>query len=229
MKTRILGFGLLLALWTGSLSGCTSDASVSEEAAPTTPVVDVSNGTVKVFLADPGTDNANAQQRQTLTFFGLNDNNEVTFEPVTLDYNAVQTLEKVPPSTTSIVIIDPDDPSVLATEQVTVIPGTTTYVSDVVLLPARTAPLVTLSQPKDFAGQPVAVGKGFVQTKPSNVGDPGANNGMAGANATSATDDLPFPYKTNSWLSPILYADNHSKVYAGGGGGEGEARPGGLG
>lgn len=73
-----------------------------------------------------------------------------------------------------------------------------------------------------FNGSPVAVGAGFVQTKPGAIGGPGANNPMAGAGATSVTEDLPFPYKTNSWLSPILTADNSSKIYLGGGAAPGQ-------
>ncbi len=224
MKTRLFGFGIIFALWTATLSGCSSNNSLT----PTLPNglgADQTRGTVRVFLADPGTDDAQAQVRQALTFFGIDDQGEVTFRPVTLDYRSFQTLENVPIETTSIIVQDPDDPSVLATEQVTVLPGQTTYVSDVVLLPTRTSPLVGLIAPKIGDGKPVQVGSGFVQTTPSTIGDPGANNTMAGANATSATDDLPHPYKTNSWLSPILYADNHSKVYAGGGTGPGQYNP----
>lgn len=224
MRFRLLFFGLLAALWSFSLSGCTSDSSNGGNSGSSTPP-DTTTGTVKVFLADPGTDNAQAQVRKTLSFFGIDDDDRVTFDPVTLDYNAVQTLSSVPVSTRFLVITDPNDPSVIGTEQVDVVAGKTTYVNDVVLFPARTAPLVALGRQGKFDGSPVKVGLGFVQTKPSTIGDPGANNGMAGALATSATDDLPLPYKTNSWLSPMLYADNHSTVFTGGSSTPGQYNP----
>lgn len=58
-------------------------------------------------------------------------------------------------------------------------------------------------------------GAGFIQTKRSTVGNPGANAPMAAAHAVSCTDALPWPYRTNTWLSPILMADNTSTVYLG--------------
>ncbi|QSQ19127.1 hypothetical protein JY651_27675 [Pyxidicoccus parkwayensis] len=64
-------------------------------------------------------------------------------------------------------------------------------------------------------GSPVPVGAGFIQTQRSAIGNPGANAPMAGRHAVSCTEALPWPYKSNSWLSPILMADNTSSVYLG--------------
>lgn len=178
-------------------------------------------GTIKVYLADPRTGQVREQVRRTLTFIGVDDGGQVSLQPVTLAYSAVQTLDNVPVATTRVVVVDPGDPSVLASLPVNLSAGRTAHLSDVVLRPARAAELAALKLPA-FGGAPVAVGAGFVQTKPSDIGDPGANSGMAGAHATSATADLPFPYKTNSWLSPLLYADNRSKVWIGGGGQPGQ-------
>jgi hypothetical protein len=172
-------------------------------------------GTIKVFLADPRTGVAADPVRRSLVFLGVDDDDRVTFGPVTLAYAAVQTLGDVAASTTRLVVRDPATPGALAVARVTVQAGRTAHVSDVALQPARPALLAALGLPP--GGAPVAVGAGFVQTRPGEVGEPGANHGMAGAYATSATADLPFPYKTNSWLSPILYADNRSGVWTGGG------------
>jgi len=46
---------------------------------------------------------------------------------------------------------------------------------------------------------------------------PGSSPEPAGSPAlhATATSSLEAPYKTNSWLSPILWADSHTKVYVG--------------
>lgn len=181
-----------------------------------TPSADPSGGTIKVFLADPWTGHVRDQVHRTLTFLGVDDGDQVTFGPVTLVYAAVQTLEDVAVATTRLVVSDPASPGVLAVVRVTVQAARTAHVSDVVLQPARPALLAALKL-SGPVGAPVAVGAGYVQTTPSGIGEPGANHGMAGAYAISATADLPIPYKTNSWLSPILCADNRSGVWTGGG------------
>lgn len=187
---------------------------------------DGAGGTLKIFLADPGTGRVRDSVHCQLTFRGLDDGGQVTFGPVTREYAAVQTLNDVPVGTTRIAVTAPQNPGVLGVARVDVGPARTAYVSDLVLLPARADGSTDAGQAAG-GGDPVAVGAGFVQTRPSAVGDAGANNGMAGARATSATADLPFPYKTNSWLSPILYADNRTTVWTGGGPQPGHYDPGG--
>ncbi len=71
------------------------------------------------------------------------------------------------------------------------------------------------SSPAWTLGTPVPVGAGFIQTKRGTIGNPGANAPMAGVKAVSCTDALPWPYRTNTWLSPLLMADNQSTVYLG--------------
>lgn len=172
--------------------------------------------TIEVYLADPTSGRVREPLNRTLVFRGLDDAGAVTFGPVTRGYAAVQTLTDVPLATTRLAVSDPQDPGVLGLARVDVVENRTARVSDPALLPARTDAPAGLGQ-GPASGAPIAVGAGFVQTRPSAVGDAGANNGMAGARATSATTDLAFPYKTNSWLSPILHADNRSTVWTGGG------------
>ena len=144
--------------------------------------------TIEVYLADPTSGRVREPLNRTLVFRGLDDAGAVTFGPVTRGYAAVQTLTDVPLATTRLAVSDPQDPGVLGLARVDVVANRTARVSDPALLPARTDAPAGLGQ-GPASGAPIAVGAGFVQTRPSADGDAGANNGMAGARATSATTD----------------------------------------
>jgi len=66
-----------------------------------------------------------------------------------------------------------------------------------------------------------AAGAATIQEHPvyTNTTQPGSSPQPAGSGAlgTTATSALETPYKTNSWLSPILWADNQAEIYEGGG------------
>ncbi|MCK9308375.1 MAG: glycosyl hydrolase, partial [Methanoculleus sp.] len=66
-----------------------------------------------------------------------------------------------------------------------------------------------------------AAGAPTIQEDPVYTGTtlPGSSPQPAGSGAlcSTATALLEAPYKTNSWLSPILWADNQAEIYIGGG------------
>lgn len=171
-------------------------------------------GTLEVHLEDPTHHFTPGSVNQTLQFVGRDDAGLITYGPLTLPFSTFQILEKVPVQTTHIEATDPDDPTVAGESPAYVDAGGISYVTDLILLPVRDGVAVS-GKGEVGAAAAQAVGAGFIQTSLSPVGNRNANATMAGAKAVSATTSLPFPYRTNSWLTPLLMADNTRKAFLG--------------
>lgn len=174
----------------------------------------VDTGRVVLLLADPSTGQVPPQLQKTLRYQGVNDDLEITFGPYTRDFSPAIAFEGVPVGTTGIELYDPNDASVFAEVEVVVRPGKTTYATDVVFHPGSTA----LGTIRAKAGDPIPVGAGFIQSQRSSLGPINSSPVMAGFGAASVTTAMQaqIPYKTNSWLSPVLWGDNLTPYYIGG-------------
>ena len=207
-------------LMTLVISGCASDGSspIQTVVIPTNNTggggTQVQTGKVILLLADPVTGQVPPQLQKTLRYQGVNNELEVTFGPFTRDFSPAIEFDGVPVGTTGIELYDPNDSSVFAEVEVVVRPGKTTYATDVVFHPGSTA----LGNIRAKTGDPLPVGAGFIQTQRSSLGPANSSPVMAGFGAASVTTAMQaqIPYKTNSWLSPVLWADNHTPYYIGG-------------
>jgi endoglucanase Acf2 len=198
------------------LSGCANDGSTGSLQTVTIPQGGGSNqvqtGRVILLLADPSTGEVDPSLQKRLSYQGVDDNLNITFGPFSRDFSEAIEFDGVPVGTTGIEVFDPDSPDLFGEVEVTVKPGGTTFATDLLLLPARAA-LGSLVPAK--AGDAIAAGSGFIQTQLSKLGPAGASPTMAGVDAASVTSKMKnqFPYKTNSWLSPVLWSDNQTPYY----------------
>ncbi len=190
------------------LAGCTTDPTDRTVVAPNAQTA-VQTGKVVLLLADPSTGQVDPSLQKTLTYQGVDDKLNITFGPVTKPYAPEIEFNDVPVNTTGIEVYDSTNPDVVGEAEVQVRADRTTFATDVVLLPSRFA----LGNIRAKAGDPVAVGAGFIQTKTSTLGKPGSSPRMAAVDQSSVTASLKAPYKTNSWLSPVLWSDNQSPYY----------------
>lgn len=172
-------------------------------------------GTLEVHLEDPTHHFTHGTVDQDLQFIGRDDDGLITYGPLTLPYSDVQTLNGVPVQTTHLEATDPADPTVAGEAPTYVDAGGISYVTDLVLLPVREGEAASAKGGVGATAGPKPVGAGFIQTSLSTVGNRNANAVMAGARSISATTSLPFPYRTNSWLTPLLVADNTRKAFLG--------------
>ena len=201
------------------ITGCASDGS-SPLQTVTIPNSnsgggnEVQTGRVIVLLADPSTGEVDPALQKTLSYQGVDDDLNLTFGPITKGFSPAIAFDGVPVGTTGIEIFDPNDGSLFAEVEVLVKPGGTTYASDVVFRPGRAA----LGTIRAKAGDPVQLGAGFIQTRLSNLGPAGSSPTMAGFDAASVTSAMKtqFPYRTNTWLSPVLWSDNVTPYWIGG-------------
>jgi len=205
LLAAVLGSALLI-------SGCANSGGSSngltganfQNAAP---------GTVTIFRQDPSTGITPPANFKPLTFTGIAVNGQITFGPVQRPAEAITTLTDVPVGTHHILVEDPSNPSVAGEVPVQVFSGRTTHASDLVMQPSGPDRRNGILAKDNTA--PVAVGDGFIQTERSTVGAPGANSVMAGYAGYAVTPELAHPYRTNSWLTPLMAADNHHKIYLG--------------
>ena len=171
-------------------------------------------GTVEVHLNDPLNQFVPVELQQSLSFTGIDSFGSITYGPVTREFQNIVTLSGVPVQTSTLIVeTSAGGDAVFAEAPVFVDPGGLSYVTDLVPREARAGDVAAISAQGD--GSPVAVGSGFIQTRRSEIGERGANGVMAGARAFSVTSSLPFPYRTNSWLTPLMAADNASTVFLG--------------
>ncbi|MBS2033488.1 hypothetical protein JST97_00760 [bacterium] len=199
------------------ISGCASDGTspLQTVTLPNSGSTQVQTGKVILLVAEPTSGVIHPSLQKNLTFQGVDDDLRVTFGPVTRNFSAAIQFEGVPVGTTGIHVFDPQNPKLFGEVEVVVKPGGTTYASDVVLIPSRSATGRVVS-PKE--GDPIAAGSGFIQASLSSLGPAGSSPIMAGVDAASVTGAMvdQHPYKTNSWLSPVLWSDNHTPYYIGG-------------
>ncbi|MCG6877975.1 MAG: hypothetical protein LJE96_02295 [Deltaproteobacteria bacterium] len=201
--------------------GCSDDSDGTSETSGF-PQGGAPTGTVVVFMTDPSYPGpGNPIKLEHLQLNMINDEGKIVFGPVRSAFQDEFTFKEVPIDATSLVVYNEDDPSVYAEAPVFVQSNETSFVTDVILRPSRTAYLFKIQSAgqnnatQTTPGKPVQIGQGWFQTELSSVGTKGANAVMAGVKAFCVTDSLPFPYKTNSWLTPILVADNVEKTYLG--------------
>jgi len=137
------------------------------------------------------------------------------------DYAPSIELDWVPVTANFLIVKDLDQPLLMAKVPVKVVPGTITYATDIVLRPQRpevSADGFSVSADALAATDTVnpGSGKGYIQKSPYMDGRiSGSSAQVAGGHAISVTSSMNYPYQTNTWVSPLMMADNHSKIYLG--------------
>ncbi len=170
-------------------------------------------GDVQVHLKDSTHNTVPQGLQQPLTFTAFDASGQTVFGPQSFEFQNSLTLKDVS-STAETLLVETSaaGDSLFAEAPLFVDVDGLSFVTDLSLRPARAGEAAILAQ---GTAEAVAVGGGFIQTETSDIGERGANGVMAGARAFSVTSSLPHPYRTNSWLTPLMAADNVSETFLG--------------